>query len=68
MLDFEKFPVYQKSEQLYTKVLKILSNSKIDKNINDQSSPLALRASASFANFASLRWSFEWFASFRIEK
>ena len=36
MFDFEKFPVYQKAELQYTKVLKILSNPKIDKNLRDQ--------------------------------
>ncbi len=36
MFDFENFPVYQKAEFQYSKVLKVLSNSKIDKNINDQ--------------------------------
>ena len=36
MFDFEKFPVYQKSELQYSKVLKVLSNSKIDKNLRDQ--------------------------------
>ncbi|MBT4937325.1 four helix bundle protein [Candidatus Peregrinibacteria bacterium] len=36
MFDFEKFPVYQKAELQYSKVLKILSNSTIDKNLKDQ--------------------------------
>ncbi|MBU1090001.1 four helix bundle protein [Patescibacteria group bacterium] len=42
MFDFEKFSVYQKSEQLYIKVLKILSNFQIDKNIKDQLKRAAL--------------------------
>ncbi len=36
MFDFEKFPVYQKAELQYSKVLKVLSSSKTDKNLNDQ--------------------------------
>jgi len=36
MFDFEKFPVYQKAEFQYSKVLKVLSNPKIDKNLKDQ--------------------------------
>ncbi len=34
--EFEKFNVYQKAESFYTKVIKILSNSRIDKAIKDQ--------------------------------
>lgn len=36
MFDFAKFPVYQKAELQYPKVLKVLSNPKIDRNIKDQ--------------------------------
>ncbi|HUT22403.1 MAG TPA: four helix bundle protein [Candidatus Bipolaricaulota bacterium] len=36
MFDFEQFPVYQKAEFYYVKVLKILSDPKIDKNLKDQ--------------------------------
>lgn len=36
MFDFERFPVYIKSEEFYYKVLRVLSNPKIDKNIKDQ--------------------------------
>ena len=36
MFDFEKFPVYIKAELQYSKVLKVLLNSKIDKNLKDQ--------------------------------
>lgn len=36
MFDFERFPVYIKSEEFYAKVLRVSSNSKIDKNIKDQ--------------------------------
>lgn len=36
MFDFEKFPIYEKSEILYSKVLKILSNSKIEKLITEE--------------------------------
>lgn len=36
MFDFEQFPVYQKSEEFYAIVLKILTNPKIDKNLKDQ--------------------------------
>lgn len=36
MFDFEQFPVYQRAEQLYGKVLEILKDPKIDKNIKDQ--------------------------------
>jgi len=36
MFDFEKFSVYQKSELQYSKVLKVLLNPKIDKNLKDQ--------------------------------
>jgi len=33
---FENFNVYNKSEEYYYQVLKVLSNHKIDKNIKDQ--------------------------------
>lgn len=36
MFEFEKFNVYLKAEGLYAKILKVLSNQKIDKNIKDQ--------------------------------
>lgn len=36
MFDFENFPVYQKAELQYAKVLKVLANPKIDKNLRDQ--------------------------------
>ena len=36
MFDFEKFPVYQRAELQYSKALKVLTNSKIDKNLKDQ--------------------------------
>ncbi|MCF7856782.1 four helix bundle protein [Candidatus Gracilibacteria bacterium] len=36
MFDFEKFPVYQKSESFYKKVLGIIADPKIDKNTKDQ--------------------------------
>jgi four helix bundle protein len=36
MFDFEKFPVYQKAELQYSKILKVIVQSKIDKNIKDQ--------------------------------
>lgn len=36
MFDFEKFPVYQKSEIQYSKIIKILSNSRIYNSIKDQ--------------------------------
>jgi four helix bundle protein len=34
--EFEKFAVYQKAEVQYAKILKILGNSRIDKNLKDQ--------------------------------
>lgn len=42
MFDFENFPVYKKSEEFYSKVLKIIVNPKIDKNIKDQLKRAAL--------------------------
>ncbi|PCI25093.1 four helix bundle protein [Candidatus Peregrinibacteria bacterium] len=36
MFDFEKFTVYQKAELQYSKVLKVLSNTKIDRILKDQ--------------------------------
>ena len=36
MFDFEKFPVYLKSETQYAKMLKVINNSKIDINLKDQ--------------------------------
>ena len=42
MFDFERFPVYQKSEIYYAQVLKILANPKIDKNLKDQLKRAAL--------------------------
>lgn len=36
MFDFEKFPVYIKSEKSYTKILKIISHPTIDRTIKDQ--------------------------------
>jgi four helix bundle protein len=36
MFDFEKFPVYQKAEQFYALVLKILQSKEIDKSTKDQ--------------------------------
>jgi len=36
MFDFEKFPVYIKSEEFYSKVLQVIANPKIDKNLKDQ--------------------------------
>jgi four helix bundle protein len=42
MFDFEQFPVYQKAEEHYTQVLKIISNLKIDRNLKDQLKRAAL--------------------------
>ncbi len=36
MFEFEKFPVYIKSEQTYAKVVKFLTTTKIDQNLKDQ--------------------------------
>ncbi|MBP9760655.1 MAG: four helix bundle protein [Candidatus Magasanikbacteria bacterium] len=39
---FEKFPVYQKSEEFYVHVIQIFKNKKIEKHIQDQLKRAAL--------------------------
>ncbi len=55
MFDFENFNVYQRSEQFYCEVLKILKNKEIDKELKDQ----LKRASMSIVlNIAEWAWKY----------